>query len=186
MKTLNFQLVGKTPLLLHEISRHQLREQLALHEAELPIEEEVLKVMVKDSVGNPVVPVSWLWDSIRVGCSRITVREGKQLSFQKLQSVVNLPEGYIPVLDREGSMPKVGIYSSMQHASPGSRKPIAVVSPMIKLWSLTFNVVVVGEHLEEALLRKVFLEAGRVGIGLFHPPKKYFGQFSVTTSGGVN
>ena len=50
----NFQLAGTTPILLHNISKHQLREQLASKGAMLSLEEEALEVMTKDDDGNPV------------------------------------------------------------------------------------------------------------------------------------
>ena len=184
MRTLNLQLVGTTPILLHNISKHQLREQLASKGAMLSLEEEALEVMTKDDDGNPVVPVSWLWDALRVGCSRITV-EQKQVSFFKLQSVIRLPVNAILLKDTDCHAPVSKVYSSIQHAAPGSRRSIAVVAPMFKDWMLTVQVTVVGELfpgnevLSEVILEKIFTEAGKVGIGLFHPPKKQFGQFRV-------
>jgi hypothetical protein len=48
MRTLNLQLVGSTPLLLHHISRHQFREQIASVKGEtMSIEDEASEVMVK-------------------------------------------------------------------------------------------------------------------------------------------
>jgi hypothetical protein len=184
-RTLNLQLVGTTPIILHNVSRHQLREQIASRSgSSLSLEEEALEVMSKDNDGNPAVPVSWLSDAIRVGCSRITV-EGKQISFFKLQSVVQLPEGMIPLRDTDNHIPIWKVYSSIQHAAPKSNRSIAVVAPMFKDWMLTVQAVVTGELisgndvLNEVVLEKIFAEAGKVGIGLFHPPKKQFGQFRV-------
>ena len=58
------QLVGTTPLLLHHISRHELRAEIASRRgAGSSIEEEALEVMMKDKEGDPAVPVSWLWDA---------------------------------------------------------------------------------------------------------------------------
>lgn len=185
MRTLNLQLVGTTPILLHNVSKHQLRAELASKGATLSLEEEALEVMSKGSDGNPAVPVSWLWDAIRVGCSRITV-EQKQVGFFKLQSVIRLPEGMIPLTDTDCHNPVWKVYSSIQHAAPGSRRSIAVVAPMFKDWMLTTQVSVAGqlfpgnELLNEVVLEKILTEAGKVGIGLFHPPKKQFGQFQVS------
>lgn len=175
MRTLTLQLVGKTPILLHRISRHQFREQLATRNEGQSIVEEAKEVMVKGVDGNPAVPVSWLWDAIRVGCSRITV-EGKQLSLFSLQSVIRLPEGLLSLRDERDQIPTWSVYSSIQHAAPESKKSIAVVAPIFKDWRLTVNVSI-GESITNELLFRVLREAGRVGIGLFHPPKKQFGQF---------
>ena len=183
MRTLILQLVGTTPIILHQISRHQLREQIASRGgASVPLEDEALEVMSKDSDGNPAVPVSWLWDALRAGCSRITV-EQKQISFFRFQSVIRLPEGLIPLKDTDCRNPVWKVYSSIQHAAPGSKRSIAVVAPMFKDWMLTVQVSVIGELfpgnelLSEVVLEKIFTESGKVGIGLFHPPKKQFGQF---------
>jgi hypothetical protein len=178
MRTLTLQLVGTTPILLHHISRHQLREQLASKDATLTLDAEALEMMVTDDDGNPSVPVSWIWDAIRVGCSRITV-EGKQVSFVKFQSALHLPFGLIPLKDTDGHIPKWKTYSSIQHAAPDSKKSIAVVAPKFDDWMLTLNVSM-DDSYDDDFLRKVFIEAGRVGIGLFHPPKKQFGQFRVS------
>jgi hypothetical protein len=183
MRTLNLQLVGSTPLLLHHISRHQFREQIASHKGDvMSMDEEALEVMVKDENGNPAVPISWLRDALRVGCSRITV-EKKQVSFIKLQSVITLPEGLIPLKDTDNHVPQWKTYSSFQHAAPGSRKSVAVVAPMFTNWMLILsvqiptNVLINNAFENKVLLERIFAEAGRVGIGLFHPPKKHFGQF---------
>lgn len=170
------QLVGTTPILLHRISRHQFREQLASR-SELSIKEEADEVMVKGDDGNPAVPVSWLWDAIRVGCSRITV-EGEQISFIKFQSALHLPFGMIPLKDTDNHIPTWKPYSSVQHASPGSNKSIAIVAPMFSDWMLSVRVVS-DDSYDDGFLKRVFVEAGKVGIGLFHPPKKQFGQFRV-------
>lgn len=174
MRSLILQLIGTTPILLHRIHRHQFREQLASN-SELSIEDEAREVMVKGEDGNPAVPVSWLWDALRVGCSRITV-EGKQISFIKFQSTLHLPFGMLPIRDTDNRIPAWKPYSSIQHAAPGSKKSIAVVAPMFNDWMLSVRVVR-DDSMDDEFLRKVFLEAGKVGIGLFHPPKKQFGQF---------
>lgn len=175
MRSLNLQLVGITPLLLHHISRHQFREQLATHNCEQTIEEEALEVMVKDSDGNPAVPVSWLWDAIRVGCSRIAVA-GNQLSFIKFQAALHLPFGTLPLRDTDNHVPVLKPYSSIQHAAPGSKKSMVVVAPMFDDWMLMVRAVR-DDTYDDGFLRRIFIEAGKVGIGLFHPPKKQFGQF---------
>jgi len=186
MRTLNLQLVGSSPLLLHHISRHQLREQIASTKgATLTIEEEALEIMVKDIDGNPAVPVSWIWDSLRVGCSRITV-EKKQVSFTRLQSLIKLPEGLLSLRDTDNHVPVWEPYSSLQHAAPGSKKSVAVVAPKFKDWMLVVAVqvpvdILINNALEnKVLVERIFAEAGRVGIGLFHPPKKHFGQFKIS------
>ena len=185
MRTLNLQLVGTTPILLHHVARHQLREQIASHNAAgLSFEEEALNVMSKDSKGNPAVPVSWLWDALKAGCSRVIV-EQKQISFFKLQSVIRMPEGLIRLMDSDCRTPVWKVHSSLQHAAPNSRRSIAVVAPLFKDWMLAVPLSVVGELfpgnelLSDVVLEKILVEAGKSGIGLFHPPKKQFGQFQV-------
>jgi len=176
MRTLNLQLVGTTPILLHHVSRHQFREQLASRDGGKSIEEEAQEVMVRGDDGNPAVPVSWIWDALRVGCSRITV-EGKQVSFFQLQSVIHLPATNISLMDTDNHVPEWSVYSSIQHASPGSKRSIAVVAPMFRDWMLTFRLTMEDHLTDDKLLQRIFVEAGKVGIGLFHPPKKQFGQF---------
>ncbi|MFA6404959.1 MAG: hypothetical protein WCW03_03105 [Candidatus Paceibacterota bacterium] len=180
MRTLTLRILGTTPLILHRISRHELREQIASDASKgILFEQEALENMSKDDDGNPVVPVSWLWDAIRKGCSKITVDGGSQLSFVRLQQVLHLPSGSIPLrkrnqhLDREWE-----VYTSVQHASPGSKKMITVVAPMFRHWMLEGSVAVDGNQYDDYLLQRVFNEAGKVGMGLFHPPKKQFGKFT--------
>ena len=186
MRTLNLQLVGSTPLLLHHISRHQFREQIASVKGEtMSIEDEASEVMVKDCNGNPAVPVSWLWDALRVSCSRITV-EKKQLSFIGVQSAIKLPEEELLPLrvKKDNFVPKWKTYSSFQHAAPGSKKSVIVVAPMFRDWMLVVSVQYqISSFVDSVIVHKIFTEAGRVGIGLFHPPKKHFGQFRVILSG---
>jgi len=134
--------------------------------------------MSKDSHGNPMVPVSWLSDAMRVGCSRIIV-EGKQLSSIKISSSVQLPDGLIALKDRDNRPPVWTPYASVQHGAPGSKQSIAVVAPSFKDWMLSFQVQIDEAFPDDELLLRVFAEAGRGGIGLFHPPKKHFGQFRV-------
>lgn len=151
----------------------------------MSIKEEALEVMVKDGDGNPAVPVSWLWDAIRVGCSRITV-EGKQLSFFTLKQIIRLPEDTIPLRDTDNKVPEWKVYSSVQHLAPGSKRSIAVVAPMFSDWMLVTQVSVARDIYlcdqlqSDLVLERIFVEAGKVGLGLFHPPKKQFGQFKAT------
>ena len=185
MRTLNLQLVGSTPLLLHRISKHKLRDQVASTKGStLTTEEEALEVMVKDIHGNPAVPVSWLWDSLRVGCSRIMV-ERKQVSFTKLRSLIKIPGALLALRDTDNHTPTWKPYLSLQHAAPGSKKSMVVLAPEFKDWMLVVPVqfpanVLINNAIEnKVLIERIFAEAGRVGIGLFHPPKKHFGQFKI-------
>ena len=186
MRTLNLQIVGSTPLLLHHISRHQLREQIAsVKGATMSMDEEALEMMVKDKHGNPAVPVSWLWDALRVGCSRITI-EQKQVSFTRLQSIIKLSEGVLSLKDTDNHVPEWKTYSSLQHSASGSKKSVTVIAPMFKDWMFVLPILVSTNIIpdnpieNDRLLERIFVEAGRVGIGLFHPPKKHFGQFRIS------
>jgi hypothetical protein len=186
MRTLNLRLIGTTPILLHQISRHQEREKIASHvEAGKSLLDEAWEKMSKDSDGNPVISVSWIVDAIRVGCSRITV-EGKQISFTKLQSVMHFPMVALALRRKNGSIPECDeVYQNMQHATPRSRKSIVVVAPMFRDWMSELSVTISGNLFpddvigSDKILDQIFVEAGRSGIGLFHPPKKHFGQFRV-------
>ena len=181
MRTLSLALIGTSPLLLHRISRHQERDHIAASGAEgKSLEAEAENVMSKDEHGNPAVPVPWLWDALRAGCSRIIVK-GRQASFFELQSLIHLPEGTLPLKNTDNQNPCWEVYSSIQHASPESKKSIVVVTPKFKDWMLELKVEVREEFLGEELLLKIFNEAGRAGIGLFHPPKKQFGQFKISS-----
>ena len=135
--------------------------------------------MFKDSHGNPVVPVSWLWDAIRKGCSRIIVDRGEQLSFVKLQQTLHLPAGFIRLQGKSNRPLEWEVYTSVQHSASGSKKMIVVVAPQFKDWMLEARVSVDAQELDDHLLQRIFNEAGKSGIGLFHPPKKHFGQFRV-------
>ncbi|MDP3661460.1 MAG: hypothetical protein Q8R17_01230 [bacterium] len=174
MRTLSLCLIGTSPLLLHRVARHQEREKITAHgHRGESLEEEAREVMSQDESGNPMVPVSWVSDALRIGCSRI-VLEGKQISFCKFQSAVQLPTGLLALKDTDNYTPALEVYASMQHSAPGSRKSIAVVAPIFRDWTL---VLPIETNLDDELLMRIFNEAGRAGIGLFHPPKKQFGQF---------
>src|SRR3989344_4423383 len=126
MRTLSLCLVGTSPLLLHHISRHQLRDDIACRiDGDMSLEDKARDVMSKDAYGNPVVPVSWISDAISVACSRIVV-EGEQVSFFKLQSLIKLPEGQIPLKDTDNRVPIFQVYSSVQHLAPGAKRFISV------------------------------------------------------------
>lgn len=171
------ELIGTTPILLHRISQHQLREEIASKRGgTMSLAEEAVECMSKDDTGAPVVPVAWIWDSIRRGCSRVLIGS-QQVSFFKLQSEIKLPEGVIPLVDKENAIPIPETYSSMQHAAPGSKQAITVVAPLFRNWKLCFEAAVETEFPHDQLLAAIFLEAGKAGIGLFHPPKKHFGKF---------
>jgi hypothetical protein len=178
MKTYNLQLVGTSPLLLHRISKHQLRDQIAFKANGGEPEEEALEAMSKDEGGNPAVPVDWLWDAIRVGCSRITVN-GQQVSFSQVSRAISLKPKTLPLKGSDSSLPKWRVYTSVQHAKPGSKETILVVAPEFRGWSLEVEITAYLEFPDKALLLRILSEAGRAGIGLFHPPKKHFGQFRV-------
>ena len=129
MRTLNVRLIGTSPILLHRISRHQEREQIAFHGGgEQSLEEVARNVMSKDTEGNPVVPVCWLWDAIRIGCSRVKI-DKQQFSFVKLQSLLFLPDGILSLRSSKGIPPELTVYRSLQHAEPGSKKSIVVIAP---------------------------------------------------------
>jgi hypothetical protein len=176
MRTLLLRLVGSTPILLHQISKHQRREEIASSARRGSMTDEAMEVMSKEGDGNPTVPVSWLWDALRVGCSRIT-SNGKQLSFVALRSLINLPTDQIRIKRSDGGDPVWTLYKSVQHMAPKSKKMVLVIAPMFKDWVIEFPVVVYGEFPDDSLLLGIFYEAGKTGIGLFHPPKKHFGQF---------
>jgi hypothetical protein len=148
----------------------------------MSIEDEASEVMVKDCNGNPAVPVSWLWNSLRVGCSRVTV-EKKHVNFTKLQSLVKLPGGLLPLRDTDNKIPAWEPYLSLQHADPKSKKSVVVLAPKFKNWMIIVPVqfhanLLINNAIEnKVLIERIFAEAGRGGIGLFHPPKKHFGQF---------
>jgi len=185
MRTLTLRIIGTTPLLLHRVSNHQLRDQIASKvNRGILFEHEALENMSKDEDGRPVVPVSWLWDAIRKGCSRIIVEGGKQLSFFKLQQSLHLLAGLILLQGKSGRPLEWEVYTSVQHSAPGSRKMITVVTPMFRNWTLEISLVVDENQYDDRLLQRIFNEAGKVGIGLFHPPKKQFGQFQCHTSPG--
>jgi hypothetical protein len=187
MRTLNLRLVGNTPILLHRICRHQEREEIAsVGSSNTSFLDEARDKMSKDQDGNPVIPVSWFWDSLRAGCSRITVAD-KQLSFTRLQSIMRLPTDPLPLRQKNGGIPKCEeVYKSFQHAAPGSKGSIVVVAPLFRDWTAELSVVVSGELFPDnagatsKTLEKIFLEAGKSGMGLFHPPKKHFGQFRIS------
>ena len=181
MRTLTLRIIGTTPLLLHRVSNHQLRDQIASKvNRGILFEHEALENMSKDEDGRPVVPVSWLWNAIRKGCSRIIVDGGKQLSFFKLQQSLHLPAGLILLQGKSGCPLEWEVYTSVQHLAPGSRKMITVVAPMFKNWVIEVTLVVDDNQPDDFMLQRIFNEAGKSGIGLFHPPKKQFGKFTVS------
>ena len=182
MRTLSFTLVGTSPLLLHHTSKHQFREVIAAQQIGKTLENEAKEVMSIDERGHPVVPASWLLDSIRAGCARIVV-EGKQVSFVSVSSMIRLPDDPIPLKDTDNHMPVWKLYKSAQHLRPGSKRLIAVVAPQFDDWMLSLEIKIFGLFPSDALLLRIMDEAGRCGIGLFHPPKKHFGQFRVCSQG---
>ncbi len=175
MRTLSLALLGTSPLLLHKIANHQRREEISSHASNgVSLEKEALEKMMKDESGNPAVPSEWLWNSIRVACSKIVI-DGKQVSFTKLQSAIYLRAGFLQLKSRSGGL-NWTVYTSRQHAMQKSNRMILVVAPMFRDWKLEFQVSA-EDSIPDSLLQKIFYEAGKSGIGLFHPPKKHFGQF---------
>lgn len=178
MRTLTIRLVGTTPLLLHRVSRHERRDEIAAHAKNgKTLEDEANEVMMKDEKGNPAVPPAWLWEAIHKATPRIIVNE-RQVSFFKLQSVLCFPDKLLPLQSHNGNCLKWSVYTSVQHAAPNSRRSIAVVAPLFREWALEAQILATnGAFPDNTLLQKIFAEAGKCGIGLFHPPKKQFGQF---------
>ena len=180
MRTLKLRLVGTTPILLHKISQHQDRKAIASNIVNgINIGEEAKNLMLVDNLGNPAVSVSWLWDALRVGCSRI-VTNRKQYSFMNFQPLVSLPMGLIPISRKSESDPVWTVYKSVQHSKQGSKKMILVVAPMFKTWEVKLSISFNENNIDTSLISSIFIEAGKAGIGLFHPPKKHFGQFHCT------
>jgi len=178
MRTFSLRLLGTTPLLLHRIAKHQLRDQIASKAKRGGFRQEAWQVMFKDDSGNPVVPVAWLWDAIRAGCLRITV-EGQQVSFSRIQRAISLKPAMLPLKSLDGSTPQWGVYTSVQHAAPGSYKSILVVAPEFRQWILDVEIATYLDFPDSDLLLRIISAAGRAGIGLFHPPKKHYGQFKI-------
>lgn len=178
MRTLTIRLVGMTPLLLHRVSEHTRRSEIAAHVRNGETLEEIAgEVMMRDAHGNPAVPPSWIWEAIHGAAARI-VQNGRQISFFRLQSVLCLPDKFLPLQSTNGSGLKWTVYTSIQHAAPKSRQSIAVVAPLFRTWALEVRTLLVnGAFPDDTLLHRIFAEAGKCGIGLFHPPKKQFGQF---------
>ena len=180
MRTLSLCLVGTSPLLLHRVARHERREEIAApagtEQSLLAFADAARMVMSKNEQGKPAVPVSWITDALRAGCSKV-VQNGQQMSFAKVNAELRLPEGFLEVRDTDNHAPAWTPYSSVQHAGPNSQESILVIAPKFKDWMLTLLVEVEGNFPDDALLLQIFNEAGRCGIGLFHPPKKQFGQF---------
>lgn len=71
------------------------------------------------------------------------------------------------------------VYQSLQHNHPGSHTPIVVIAPQFNDWMIDVLVNVYGDYPDTPLLVQIFEQMGRLGIGLFRPPKKHFGQFRV-------
>jgi hypothetical protein len=184
MRTLTLELVGTSPLILHKVSRHQLRDQIASTKgATMTVAEEAQDNMLINDDGNPAVPASWIMEAVRVGCSRIfvdTPQGRQQFSFVKLAAVMKIADMLIPLRDKDGRNPTWIPYTSFQHAAPGSKKMIAVVAPQFNNWMLFVQLTISDPTLDNEILKRVFEEAGRSGIGLFHPPKKNFGRFEVS------
>lgn len=179
MRTLTVRLVGTSPLLLHRICRHEFREQIAVRgNCEQSLEDIADSVMVKDAHGNPAVPVGWVWDALARGYAKILVG-GKRVKIQRFQSRLTLPAGLLPLQDKDGSAPAMSVFRSVQHIAPGSRKMITVIAPKFKDWELQMRAFVEDSCSNETLML-IFQQAGKGGIGLFHPPKKQFGQFRVS------
>lgn len=178
MRTLTLRIIGTTPLILHCVARHQLREHIASNSKRGEFKDKAFGVMSKDECGNPAVPVSWIWDAVRRGCSRIIVDGGKQLNFVKLKQSLHLLAEFIPLRGTSNRPFVREVYTSVQHAAPGAKKMIMVVAPMFKHWALEMPIVADVDGPDDSLLQRIFSEAGRSGIGLFHPPKKQFGQFT--------
>ncbi len=176
MREITIRMIGTTPLLLHRICRHEFREALAWNGSLAePLEEGVKETMSKDIHGKPAVPVWWLWDALARGCAQIVVG-GKRIQHTRFQSRLTLPAGTAPLLGKNGAEPVIRVFLSRQHASHGSRKMIAVVAPRFDYWELRLRAFV-DDSFSNDTLQLIFGEAGKCGIGLFHPPKKQFGQF---------
>lgn len=179
MRTLTIRLVGTTPLLLHRICRHEFRKALASRASPTQsLEGEMREKMITDEEGNLAVPVGWIWDALCRGCAKIIVA-GTQVKIQRFQSRLTLPAGLLPLQCKNGDPPSVSLFRSVQHAAPGSHRMIAVVAPKFEDWMLEMRVFV-EDSFSDKTLELIFTQAGKAGIGLFHPPKKHFGQFRAT------
>lgn len=180
MRTFTIQLVGTSPLLLHRVAKHERREEIAApagtEQSLLAFTEVAKQVMFRNKEGKPAVPVVWITDALRAGCAKI-VRDSAQMSFAKVNAALRFPEGFLEVCGSNNHAPVWVPYSNVQHVKPGSQKSILVVAPKFNDWMLSLAVQVDGDFPDNALLLQIFNEAGRCGIGLFHPPKKQFGQF---------
>lgn len=180
MRTLKVQLVGTTPLLLHRVSEHERRGEIAVGFASgQTLAQAAREVMSIDEKGRPAVPVEWVLDSLRRAAAK-TMENGQQVSFCKLKSALILPEELIPLWNGNGKPLSWRIYQSAQHSAPQSSEIIAVAAPQFKEWSFFIEIAVNGDFPSDTLLAHILEEAGKCGIGLFHPPKKQFGQFHPT------
>ncbi len=138
--------------------------------------------MFKDPAGNAAVPTDWILGALRVGCESLR-NISDSIGFRLVTDVLKLPEAPLPLKSRRGDL-GWAVYQSMQHAKPGSTKAIAVVAPMFREWMLEIEVTVddvsaARYGIDRSFIERAFNEAGRIGIGLFRPPKKYFGQFRI-------
>lgn len=183
MSTFTLCLVGTTPLLLHRVHRHEFRDQIA--SSPLPgetIEQEAERKMSKDASNNPAVPSSWIVGALRVGVGRLLENE-QSIGFRLLSEVIKLPEHALPLKSRHDEL-VWSVYQSMQHAKPRSQKAITVVAPMFSDWRLEIPITMdesrAATHgIQHGYIKRAFSEAGKIGIGLFRPPKKNYGQFRV-------
>ena len=120
--------------------------------------------------------MEWIWDSVRCSCVRIH-NENQQVSFWRLKQSLNMPSGTIPLRP----VGEVGlthtVFRSCQHAGANTSSTAYVIAPQFGSWMVEFRVWTDDAFPDNALLLRIFSEAGKQGIGLFHPPKKQFGQF---------
>ncbi len=184
MSSFTLHLAGTTPLLLHCVHRHEFRNEIASNPLpdETP-EQEAGRKMSRDIAGNPAVPTSWIIGALRAGTSRLYGAE-QSAGFRLMSEIIELPEHALPLQSRQGD-PVWSVYQSMQHLKPGSQKGITVIAPMFSSWLLEIPIVMNDERaiahgISHRFVERAFNEAGKVGIGLFRPPKKHFGQFRVT------
>lgn len=176
MRTITFCLVGTSPLLLHKICEHQKRDQVTSTGGDPST--EAAQAMYRNEKGAPAIPASWLSDAMRAACSHLE-DGGRRLSYSRIASTLCFAAKSFVLRNTDNREPSWSAYESIQHRKPGSKTMVVVVAPQFSDWMVDVVVNVYGDYPDTSLLERIFNQMGRMGIGLFHPPKKNFGQFRV-------
>ena len=177
MKKYEVEIKGTTPVLMNMPEQYGFDEQWVEKKATTDNDKQALRKLYRLPDGVIYQPATHLERTMMEGAKKLKMKGAGKATYSKIfGSMVSVEPGAIPHVNQEFEIFKTSV------VIPSTKGRIISYRPMIKDWSLRFEVLAEDE-IPGAVVKEALEIAGRYsGIGDWRPEKKgKFGKFQVTS-----